>query len=86
MLCFTAASLVLESAAAFHADHDCSGEDCPVCLLIERAKIFFRQLKAATFHSDFSGRALFFTAFVLISAAFRPVLLSLAGLKVRLNR
>lgn len=27
-----------------HVDHDCTGEDCPVCLIINNAKVNFQNL------------------------------------------
>jgi hypothetical protein len=36
-----------ENLTAADVDHDCAGEHCPVCLHIDAAKSFFKNLKTA---------------------------------------
>jgi hypothetical protein len=80
------ASLFAESHILSHRDHQCSGEDCPVCLMIQRAENFFRLLKSAAFYSGFSAAALLTAFFILKFVVFRFVPLSAVQLKVKLNR
>ncbi|MDR2375005.1 MAG: hypothetical protein LBD96_01050 [Treponema sp.] len=47
VLCCCVVSTLLFSGffIASHADHDCLGEECPLCLLAQMALNFSRQLK-----------------------------------------
>ena len=48
--------------AAGDLDHDCRGENCPVCLHIETAQGFLNALKTAGFFTFFTGHAAFTAA------------------------
>jgi hypothetical protein len=80
------ASLVSESYILFHRAHHCPGEGCPLCLLIQRAENFSRQLKGTVSCPGFSAAILLAAVFILQFAAFRFVPLSAIQLKVKLNR
>jgi hypothetical protein len=80
------ASLVSESYILSHRDHDCTGESCPLCLLIQGAENFSRQLKSAALCPGFSAAMLLTALFILKFSAFRFVPLSGVQLKVKLNR
>jgi hypothetical protein len=84
-LCFIIAAVVSETVIAVHADHDCRGEGCPVCLLMQRAENFSRNSGYAAIHSVFSAAGLLLAAVVLNFAVFRPVPLSSVRLKVKMN-
>jgi len=45
--------------AATEIDHDCTGENCPVCLHIETAKGFLKTLKTAGSFSSLTGHSVF---------------------------
>jgi hypothetical protein len=79
------AALFLEGYILFHQDHDCSGEGCPLCLLIQRVENFFRELKSAASYPGFSAAALLTVVFILKFAVFRFVPLSAVQLKVKMN-
>ncbi len=70
---------------AAEADHDCSGEDCPVCQVVAAVENAFKGLSAAKV-SDSSAFVLFFAAVVLVLFAADEVLRStLITLKVKLS-
>jgi hypothetical protein len=79
-------SLVSESFIVSHRAHDCPGEGCPLCILIQRAEIFFRQLKCAVSCPGFSTVIFLTAVFILKFAAFRFVPPSGVQLKVKMNR
>jgi hypothetical protein len=79
------ASLASESYILFHRDHDCTGGDCPLCLLIQRAENFSRQLKGAASYPGFSAVAFLLAAFMLKFAVSRFIPLSTVQLKVKMN-
>jgi hypothetical protein len=85
-LCFVSASLFSENYIVFHGEHDCRGEGCPACLLIQRAENFFRQSKGIAFYSGYSAAVLWMALFVLHLAVFRFIPLSAVRLKVKMNR
>jgi hypothetical protein len=81
--------MVSETIPAVHGEHDCCGEGCPVCLLVQGAENFSRQLKYSAFHPGFSSNDLFLAAVVrnaLNVTVFLLVPLSAVGLKVKMNR
>ncbi|MDR1105915.1 MAG: hypothetical protein LBL44_06120 [Treponema sp.] len=84
--CFVLAAFFSEHFAAVHEVHNCQGEGCPVCLLIQAAKNFSRQFKYAAL---FPG-VLFGAASADAPAPYRAVFpfapLSSVGLKVKMNR
>jgi len=45
--CIAFSVVFAENLAAGEIDHDCIGENCPVCLHIETAKDFLKALKTA---------------------------------------
>jgi hypothetical protein len=77
--------LFLEGSILFHQNHDCSGEGCPLCLLIQRVENFFRELKSAASCPGFSADTLLMAAFILKFAVFRFVPSSAVQLKVKMN-
>jgi hypothetical protein len=79
------AALFPEGYILLHHNHDCSGEGCPLCLLIQRAENFFRDLKSAASCPDFSAASLLMAVFILKFAVFRFVPLSTVQLKVKMN-
>ena len=46
-VCIAFSVVFAENLDAGEIEHDCSGENCPVCLHIETAKGFLKALKAA---------------------------------------
>jgi hypothetical protein len=85
-LVFVLASLFSENYIVSHAAHDCRGEDCPVCLLIQRAENFSRQAKNAVFYPGPSVNARRLSAVIFGLVIFRFVPLSAVRLKVKMNR
>jgi hypothetical protein len=83
--CVVTASLFSESFIAAHADHDCRGEGCPVCLQIQGAQIFSRQCKYAVTRPGLSPGAAPVTALVLRFAVFHLVPINSVRLKVKMN-
>jgi hypothetical protein len=86
LVSFIMVSFFLESAAAIRDDHVCINGDCPICLLIQRAENFCRQLKGAAFYPGFSVTALLTAVFILKFVVFCFVPLSAVQLKVKMNR
>jgi hypothetical protein len=84
-LCFAAASLFSENYVLSHAGHDCPGEDCPVCLLIQRAEHFSRQSKNAVFYPGCSAAIRWTAAPSLCLVGFHVIPLSNVRLKVKMN-
>jgi hypothetical protein len=85
-LCFVTASLFSENYILFHRDHDCGGEGCPVCLLIQQAENFYRQPK---WDASFPGlflNAILTAVFIVKFVVFRFIPLSVVQLKVKMNR
>ena len=65
----TALLLVIVLAGIFivmEADHDCEGEDCPVCQCLENCQTTIRQLGSVTVAASIS----LFSFFILITAYF----------------
>ena len=83
--CVVLASLFSENFTAACADHDCRGEGCPVCLLIQGARTLTRQLKHAAFPSGLFSGAVPVTVLLSWFAARRPVSASSVKLKVKMN-
>ena len=70
---------------AAEADHDCPGEDCPVCICIQMCKNTLRSFSnwtAALFVFVITAVFVMLTSDTLVSAAFLDALVSK---KVRLN-
>ncbi|MDR1177944.1 MAG: hypothetical protein LBK64_03875 [Spirochaetaceae bacterium] len=74
-----------EGFNAVQADHDCRGEGCPVCLLIQRGEDFFRQYKYAAPYSGFSSGVLVPVLLVPDLVPFRFTITSAVQLKVKMN-
>jgi hypothetical protein len=85
-LCFILAFLFSENYTASHGDHDCYGAECPVCLSIRRAEIFFRHVKSAVFYPGFPAGAPLTVLLMLPYAVFCFVLPSSVRLKIKMNR
>jgi hypothetical protein len=85
-LCFIISVAVPEMIIAVCQDHDCSGEGCPVCLLIKGAEDCSRQPKYSAFHPGFPVSAILGAAAVLDFAIFCHVPASSVRLKVKMNR
>jgi hypothetical protein len=85
-ICFIALSLFSEGFVITHADHDCHGEGCPLCLQIEWTRNFFQQFRYVPFQSPFIPNSPLFSALVLKTALFRPIPISSVALKVKMNR
>ncbi|MDR0377123.1 MAG: hypothetical protein LBH70_04940 [Spirochaetaceae bacterium] len=79
------AAVVSEITIAVPPGHDCSGEGCPVCLLIQQAEHSIR-LKCAAAHSVFSPAGSPAAALILPVAVFPGIPLSSIRLKVKMNR
>jgi hypothetical protein len=80
-------SLFSEAVISGRPDHECGGADCPVCLLVQQAEIFFRQLKtAAVFHAGFPAAAALTAVFVLKRSLFLFIPITAVRLKVKINR
>ena len=86
LLCFIMSAIVTETIAAVNNDHNCSGEGCPVCVMVQQAENFCRQFKYAAFDSGFSATGILPARAVLSFAVFSPVPLSSVRLKVKMNR
>ncbi|MCL1958437.1 MAG: hypothetical protein FWF68_02420 [Spirochaetes bacterium] len=83
-VCIAFSVVFTETLTASEHDHDCTGEDCPICLQIKAAKCFLKNLKLALI-------GLFFAVCLVSSAqihtnhAYFIPLLSPVALKVRFN-
>jgi len=82
--CIAFSVVFTETLTAAEHDHDCTGEDCPVCLQIEAAKCFLRNLKLAVIGLFFAV-CLEFSVQIHIKHAYFIPLLSPVALKVRFN-
>jgi hypothetical protein len=81
--CLVLAALFSENFTAARAGHDCPGEGCPVCLLIQGA--LTRQPKHAAFPAGlFSGAAPLVIPVPWLAVR-RPVSASSVTLKVKMN-
>jgi hypothetical protein len=83
--CLVLAALFSENFIAVRADHDCSGEGCPVCLLAEGARTLTRQLKHAAFPAGLFPGAAPLVVPVPGRAVLYPVSASSVTLKVKMN-
>jgi hypothetical protein len=54
-ICIAFSVVFAGNLAATEIDHDCTGENCPVCLHIETAKGFLKTLKTAGSFSSITG-------------------------------
>jgi hypothetical protein len=83
-VCLVLTALFSENFTAVRADHDCPGEGCPVCLLIQGARTLTRQLKHAAFPSGLLSGAVPVIVLAWLAAR-RPVSASSVTLKVKMN-
>jgi hypothetical protein len=85
--CFALVSLFSETVISIQPDHECYGADCPVCLLVQQAEIFFRQLKnAAALHAGFPAVMMLIVVFVLKRGSVLFIPMTAVRLKVKINR
>jgi hypothetical protein len=82
--CIAFSVVFTETLIAAEHDHDCTGEGCSVCLQIETAKCFLKNLKL-TVISLFFSICLLFSVQIRIKYVFFIPLLSPVALKVRFN-
>lgn len=82
---FIAAALLTTFFIIEHADHECSGHDCPICAQIHTVESLVKQISTAVVGMGFTiGR--FLTIFVCITGfLYLAKLFSLVRLKVRMN-
>ena len=70
---------------ALEADHDCEGEDCPICICLEQCGAVLNQIGNA----PVKGSAVLFSIVLLISSCFHTVRVirreTPVTIKVRLN-
>ena len=66
------------------ADHDCSGDDCPVCMLIQLCEDNIRQLGSGAPVSA-AGVLVFLTLTMPVFTAFSVRIPTLVSRKIRLN-
>jgi hypothetical protein len=82
--CIAFSVVFTETLISAEHDHDCTGEGCPVCLQIEAAKCFLKNLKLAVIGLFFLFCLLFSVKINIKPAYFIPSL-SPVTLKVRFN-
>jgi hypothetical protein len=58
-ICIVFSVVFAENSAAGEIDHDCIGENCPVCLHIETARSFLKALKIADTFSSLNSHLVF---------------------------
>ena len=58
-VCIAFSVAFTENLAAGEIDHDCTGENCHVCLHIETAKDFLKALKTAGSFASLTGHLVF---------------------------
>jgi len=85
MFCVVLSVIFTASLTAAEHNHNCTGEDCPICLLIEAAQSFLRNLKFAGIAFVLSVCLLFFTRSIIKNAVLIFYHLSPVTLKVRFN-
>ena len=84
-LCFIMTAMTSETIIAVHTDHDCTGESCPVCVMVQRTENFSSQFRYAAVHSGFSATSILPALVVLSLAVFYRVPPSSVRLKVKMN-
>ena len=84
-VCVAAAALLSENFIAAHADHDCLGEGCPVCLRIQEVRLLVRQFKYTALHFGFLPGMVPMIALALRLAALRVISTNSVRLKVKMN-
>ena len=81
-LCFIFSIVLTEVIIAGSHDHDCTGKECPVCLVIHKVNKFFKQVSAVLF---IIGCLVFFGRIPKSDKGPNAYLLSPVALKVRFN-
>ncbi|MDR0640973.1 MAG: hypothetical protein LBG07_00765 [Treponema sp.] len=84
--CFVSALLFSGFVIAVHGDHDCCGEECPLCLLVQGTLNFSRQLRQIPVFFVFPPNILFLIPLSAGFFAFYAVPASSVRLKVKINR
>ena len=84
-VCLSFSVFFSETTIYSNHDHDCIGEDCPICLQIETADNFLKTLKPASIYFLLLACFVFFALSPKNSAGFNIYFLSLIGFKVRFN-
>jgi hypothetical protein len=84
-VCFIALALSAETFAGAHAEHDCYGEGCPVCLQIQWARDFSRQFRHVFFHFPIPLKITLVGALVLRPALMAYLSPTSVNLKVKMN-
>ena len=84
-VCITFSVVFAENLAAGEIDHDCMGENCPVCLNIETAKGFLNTLKSAGSFSSLTSHLVFTSTIPENNAEYNIYPNSPIALKVRFN-
>jgi hypothetical protein len=85
LVCITFSLVFTEDMIASDIEHDCTGEHCPVCLCIDAAKSFLKNLKTADSFSSLIG-TLTFTVKISETGAERNMYpRSPVALKIRSN-
>ncbi|MDR1956831.1 MAG: hypothetical protein LBQ30_08265 [Treponema sp.] len=85
-VCLVCAVLLSERFIAAHRDHDCCGAECPICLLIQGAAHFSRQLKSAAGYSGFALRVRMTSLLGVRVGLVKYIPLSPVRLNVKMNR
>jgi hypothetical protein len=88
-LCCAAAFFFSERFIALPGDlgeHDCCGEGCPICLVIQRAENIAEQFKSPAYYPVLPVRALLFAALMVRLAVLFRVPFNSVLLKVKMNR
>jgi len=83
--CIAVSVVFTEPLIAAGHDHDCMGEDCPICLQIEAAECFLKTLKLAEISLFLTACSLLFVQFHKKYACLIFCFLSPVTLKVRFN-
>jgi hypothetical protein len=84
--CGVALFLVSETCTAFHADHDCCGEGCPVCSLLQDLARGSRQFRYAPAVPAFPPGVVLLAALGARFLVCRGIPVSGVRLKVKMNR
>ena len=84
-ICIAFSVVFTANLAAVDIDHDCTGENCPVCLHIETAKGFLKTLKTAGSFSSLTSHSVFTAKISENNAECNTYPHSPIALKVRFN-
>jgi len=84
-ICIAFLVISAETLIAGEHDHDCTGEDCPVCLHIEAVQCFLKTFSLTGFAVFFAAFHVFFSQDSRIYNESSCNILSPIRLKVRLN-